>query len=328
MGEIEGLDHLLRREELLIPMAPAQAHQIVAQGGGQIAHGPVGVDPERPVALGELGAIGPMDERDMGHDRHGPAQRLIDMGLAGRVGQMVVAPDDMGDAHVVIVHHHGQHIGGVAVRAQQHEVVEVLVGEHDAALDLVVDDGLAGLGRLEADHGLEPARLGLRSLRVAQIAPAAIIAGREFQGAGLLAHLLQLLLGGVAAISHAPRQQLACDLAMALDARILIDRIPIPIEPEPAQAVDDGRNGALGGALPVGVLDSQQHLAAVAMGVEPVEQRRAPPANMQESRGGGSEAGHNRCGHQEAFVRSGAGGGSVARWGLGGNGRGGAGGDW
>ena len=223
----------------------------------------------------------------------------------------------MGDAHVVIVHHHGQHIGGVAVRAQQHEVVEVLVGEHDAALHLVVDDGLACLWRLEADDGPEPARLGFRRLRVAQIAPATVIAWRQLEGAGLLAHLLQLLLGGVAAIGHAARQKLPCDLAMALDARILIDRVPIPIEAEPAQAIDNGRDGAFGGALPVGVLDSQQHLAAVAMGVEPVEQRRAPPANMQESRGGGSEAGHNRCGHQGAFERSGAGGGvcsTVGAW--------------
>ncbi len=89
---------------------------------------------------------------------------------------MVVAADDVGDAHVVIVDHHREHVGRRAVGAQQDEIVELGVLDGDAALDLVVDHRLALARRLEADderlvallvgrgsrHGLSM-RNGLRS---------------------------------------------------------------------------------------------------------------------------------------------------------------------
>ena len=64
---------------------------------------------------------------------------------------MVVAADDVGDAHVMIVDHHREHIGRRAVRAEQDEIVELGVLDGDPALDLVVDRRLALLRRLEAD---------------------------------------------------------------------------------------------------------------------------------------------------------------------------------
>ncbi len=74
--EIERLDHLLGRKNLLVAVAPAEADEIVAQRLGQIAHGPVGVDAERAVALRQLGAVRPVDERDVRHLGHAPAERL------------------------------------------------------------------------------------------------------------------------------------------------------------------------------------------------------------------------------------------------------------
>ena len=99
-----------------------------------------------------------MDQRDMGHHRNRPVERLINVHLPRRIGQMIVAADDMRDAHVVIVDDDGQHIGRRAVRAQQHEIVEIVVRPGDAALHLVLDDGLAGLRRLQADDRLDARR--------------------------------------------------------------------------------------------------------------------------------------------------------------------------
>ena len=157
-GQVEGGDHLFGREELAVALAPAEAHEIIAQGGGQIAHRAIGVDAERAMTLGELGAVRPVDQRDMRHDGHVPAQRLIDLHLPRGVGQMVVAANDMGDAHVVIVDDDGEHIGRVAVRAQKDEIVELLVGEGDLALHLVVDDRLAVLLGAQADHRRDAGR--------------------------------------------------------------------------------------------------------------------------------------------------------------------------
>ena len=57
------------------------------------------------------------------------------------------------------------------------------------------------------------------------------------------------------------------------------------------------------GALAVGVLDAQQELAAGVAGIEPVEQRRARPADVQEAGGRGSEAGDDGFAHVPALVR-------------------------
>src|SRR6202020_2396079 len=78
---------------------------------------------------------------------------------------------------------------------------------------------------------------------------------------------------------------------MALGALELADRLAVPIETEPFQPIENRVHGSLRGALPVGVLDAQQELAAEALGVEPVEQRRARAADMQEAGRRGREAG-------------------------------------
>jgi hypothetical protein len=104
---------------------------------------------------------------------------------------VIVAADDMGDAHVVIVDHDRQHVGRRAVGAQQDEIVELGVADRDAALDQIVDHRLAfarGLdphdegraGRRRGGIGIAPA-LSMRNGRRSASAPARRI-GLEFLG--------------------------------------------------------------------------------------------------------------------------------------------------
>jgi hypothetical protein len=110
------------------PWLQPSRSEVVAQRLRQVAHGAVGLDAERPVALRQLGAVGPVDQRDMGQERRRPAERLVDLDLlAGGIGQVVVAADNVGDAHVVIVDDHREHVGRRAVGAQDDQVVEILV---------------------------------------------------------------------------------------------------------------------------------------------------------------------------------------------------------
>jgi hypothetical protein len=78
-------------------------------------------------------------------------------------------------------------------------VVEVLVGEDDLALHLVVDDGLALLLCAQTDYGLDASG---RFSRIA-VAPAAVIAHRLALEARLLAHLLKLFHAGVTTVGAA-----------------------------------------------------------------------------------------------------------------------------
>ncbi len=288
-----------RREELLVALAPAEPREIVAQRDRQIAHGAIGVDAERPVALRELRAVGAVDQRNMRESRGLPAHRLVDVRLPRGVGEMIVAADDLRDAHVVVVDDDGEHIGRRAVGAQQHEIVEVLVGEGDAPLHRVVDDRLALARRLEPN---DRACAG-RSLGRIAVAPAPVVTRRPAFRLGLLAHLLELCGRGEAAIGLALGEQLFRHLAMTRRAGELIDRVAVPIEPEPAHAVEDRVDGRGGRALAIRVLDAQQHFTAVLARVEPVEQRGARGADVEKTCGGGRKTRDDFCRHPIDEVR-------------------------
>ena len=299
LRQLERRDHLLGRKHLLVAVAPAEPDEVIAHGGRQIAHGPIGIDAERAVALGELGAVGPVEERDVGHRRHRPAQRLVDLLLPRRIGEVIVATDDVGHVHVVVVDHDREHVGRGLVGAQQHQVVEVLVLPDHATLDLILDDGLALGRRLEADDRLDAGR---RLFRIA-VAPAAVVELRASFAPRGFAHFCELLGTRVTVIGFAGGKQRFRDLAVARGAGELRDRLAVPVEAEPGQPVEDRRDRGLGRALAVGILDAQQHLAAASARIEPIEQRRACAADVQEAGRGGREAGDDGFSHVDGQDR-------------------------
>src|ERR1700685_59740 len=71
----------------------------------------------------------------------------------------------------------------------------------------------------------------------------------------------------------------------------LIDNLAVPADAEPVEPVEDGVDGGLRRALAVGVLDAQQHLAATAASIEPIEQSGAGAADMEKTGGRGGKTG-------------------------------------
>jgi hypothetical protein len=64
----------------------------------------------------------------------------------------------------------------------------------------------------------------------------------------------------------------------------------VPSKIQPAQPVEDGIERSLRIALDVGIVDAQDHRAAVVAGVEPVEDERARAADMEKAGGRRREA--------------------------------------
>ena len=97
-------------------------------------------------------------------------------------------------------------------------------------------------------------------------------------------------------------QQLLRHLGMTLGAGDLADHFAIVIQAQPGQALEDrlGRFGGRAGA--VGIFDAQQELAAARAGIEPVEQRRACPADMQKAGRRGGKTGDDRVGHGGIYL--------------------------
>ena len=66
---------------------------------------------------------------------------------------MVVAPNDLGDAHIAIVNHHHEVISGRAVGTEDDKVVEFLILEYHVTAKPVTDGDRAFLRRFKADDG-------------------------------------------------------------------------------------------------------------------------------------------------------------------------------
>ena len=101
---------------------------------------------------------------------------------------MIGAANDVRDAHVVVVDDDGEIVRWVAVRAQDDQVVEILVRKDNAALHVIIDDRLALARCLETDDGLHV----LRRVFGIAVAPGRQEDLRTALGLGLFARGLDL----------------------------------------------------------------------------------------------------------------------------------------
>ena len=233
------------------------------------------------MALGKPLAIGAEDHGHVAKLGQRRTERTEDVDLAGRVVHMVVAADDVRDAHVEIVDHHAEVVRRHAVGSQEHEVVELAVRELDGSLHQVVPGDAALFRRAKAHHRL-PARRRHEAARFRALGPPASVVLRLLAARRLLlAQRFELLARHVVVISVAGADQLVGHLPVACEALHLEERALVPVDAEPTQAVDDRLDRSLRRALEIRVLDAQDELPAVMARVGPREKRGARAADMQ-----------------------------------------------
>ncbi len=162
------LDQLGPSEDFLITVRPAEARKVVDQRVGQVAHVAVRHHRRGAVALAEPRAIDAEDERDVCERRHRVAERPVEQDLLRRVGQVVLAADDVRDPHVGVVDDGAEIVRRRAVGAHDDEVVEFAVLEDDVAFDEVGHHGLAVERGLEA-HDERPTRRGVGAVAAGPI---------------------------------------------------------------------------------------------------------------------------------------------------------------
>jgi hypothetical protein len=214
---------------------------------------------------------------------------------------VVVAADHVRDAHVDVVDDDAEVVRRRAVGAREHEVVELRVGDLDAALHRVVPRDDAVVRVAKADHRRD-ARRRRHSLRVLR-PPAAVVA--RLLAARLLrrAQRVELFGGHVVAIREAARDQIVERGAVSVHPLRLEVRTLVVVEAEPGHRVDDRLHCFRGRAFGVGILYAQDERAAMPARERPRKQRGADVAEMQEARRTGREAGTD-VRHQESEVRS------------------------
>ena len=143
--------HLLARQDLAVAAGrPAEQGQEVDQRLGEDARVPPLLDGRRSVSLGELLLVRAQDHAEVGELRYRRAEGSEQRHVLGRVGEVVVAPDHVRDAHVRVVDADAEVVERVPVGPDEHEVVEGVGRKLHAPSDQVVDDDRLGR-HLQAD---------------------------------------------------------------------------------------------------------------------------------------------------------------------------------
>ena len=200
-------------------------------------------------------------------------------------------------SHVDVVGHDGEVVGRVTVGAQDDEVLDVGVVEGNRPAHAVVEARLAGW-HLEPDRARRARGFERRRFIGRAREAGAVVHPAAASGLGRLPLLLNRLGRAVAIVGASLRYQAIRHRAIAIEPLGLkVRRVRsadvgsfVPIEPEPAQPVEDAGHHFPRGPAGIRVFDAQHERPAMTPGVEPIEERRAGAADVEVSRGGWSKA--------------------------------------
>ena len=278
------------------------------------------------VALRHLRVVGILDDREVAVDGPTESERILEQHVLGRVREVLLRAEDMGDAHQLVVDHHGKVVGGKAVLLADDEVVDLACGKRRVSQDLVVD-GDRDLAGAKADDGLTALRDELSALVGGNLAPEAVSEGLLARHR-VLAHGLELL-GAVPcfvrlalvdqalAVAVVDREALALEIGAVwppADGRAIgreVLRSLVPADPEPIEVLQEADARGVRRALLIGVLDPDDEAPAAPLGVGPREERGAG-ATYVEVTGGRRRETSDRGGVWGRHGGSRCGGGSVA----------------
>ena len=186
------------------------------------------------MAFGKFFAIGPVNQRDMREDRHVPAHGLIDHHLTRRIAQVIVAADNMCDAHIMVIHDDREHVDRRAVRAQQDHVIELRVIDFHIALHFIADHHRAAFGCAHANNIRQIwVRRGIR------ITPRAAIERGFTLRTRALAEGFDFVLRRETFERFAIGEHFMGNFCMTFCAFKLADHIAVVIKSEPSHALQD-----------------------------------------------------------------------------------------
>ncbi len=314
--QVELGDQLLGCECLpALACRPAEEGKVVHHRLGEVSLLAVLSEGGRTVALAETAAVGSEDNGDVGEERNFLAEGLEDHEVAGGVRDVIVPADDVGDPHGGIVDDDGEVVGREAVALEDDKVAELVVLESDDVADEVLPRCLP-VRDDEAHCRRNPFLPKCVLLGFGESAAPAVVPEGATGDLGLLPPGGELLSGAEAgvglargdeAVEFGPVDLLPLRLEVRAGLALLI-RPFIPIEPQPAEGIEDAAHRFQRGTLLVGVFYAQHKSPAVTAGEEVVEERcpGAPDVEMPR-RTGGEPHPHRALDGRHAYCWSGLG---------------------
>ena len=225
------------------------------------------------------------------------SESFVEQDLLGRIRDVIVPTNDVGDPHVDVVGHDGEVVGRVAIGAQDDEVLDVGVVEGNRPAHAVVEARFAAR-HLEPDRARRVRGFERRGFIGRAREAGAVVHPAAASGLGRLPLLLHRLSRTVAIVGAPLGDQAIRHRAITIEPLGLkVGRVRsadvwsfVPIEPDPAQPVEDAGHHFPRGPAGIRVFDAQHERPAMTPRVEPVEERRPGAADMQVSCGGWGEA--------------------------------------
>ena len=149
---------------------PTEEREKIPEGFGEKTFVFVGADAGGPMALRKAVAVGAENQRHVRENRRLGAERAINQHLLRRVGNVIGAANDVRDAHVDVIDHDAELIGGHAVGAEQDEIFDGFVLHFVRAEDGVFEFCGAGARHFEADREGDSCGIFFGALCVGEIA--------------------------------------------------------------------------------------------------------------------------------------------------------------
>ena len=226
------------------------------------------------MSLGQPRLIRAHDHGEVPESRDCVSQCMEDRDLSRRIGQMIVASNDMGNPHERVIDHNREIVGRIAVGTQDNQIVQEVVLEDHPSFDQIINDRLAFLGGLESQRSLS-SRGGDATLA----APAIIFLCQAF-GLGFLPPSLQFFRTTHTPIGIPPLKQRHGVLSVEIDALRLSKWTFIPVQSNPPQPFENGLDRFLSRTALVRILDTKDEFASLAPREQPIEQGSPDPANV------------------------------------------------
>ena len=215
---------------------------------------------------------------------------------------MIVATNDMGDCHIVIVNHHAKIIGRCAIRARDDEIVEFRIGKFDTTFDLIVPSHYTVKRIAKAYHRRDALGRGRQDL--ARFGSPTPVVARLFLTHFLLgAQRSQLVYRHIATVGTASRQHLLNHHVIAIHPLYLVIRTLIVIQFQPGHPVDNRLHRFWCRARHIRIFNAQNELPAMMPCKGPRKKRRARAADMQKpGRTRGESCANSHEDHANKFV--------------------------
>jgi hypothetical protein len=244
-----------------------------------------------PVALGQSRTLGVDDEGNVRVHRSGVAEQLLQVDLAGRRGEEVVAADDLVDPLSGIVDDDGEVVGGDTVVAPQHHVVD---HPRDGPVHPIGEDDLLAVGaqpqRRAAARVLPGSprtcrqtatRAGVRAWRSVR----SVRGGRDL--------VADLPTRAEAFVDEAARCELVDRSVVPVETVALADHVAVPVDAECGEIAQLGCLDVHAGLLSIEVLHAYDEASPSRPGRQPRDRGGTKVAEVQvPGRRGREASGH------------------------------------